>query len=293
MNHLKYQTLLATLALLSSLVTGAEAVADTANAMPAPAALPDWQSLEFEQKNMWITASSTVTVEPCPSQAGNWQLSASGSVARNSEQVELYFNAADGRALWRSRLGQGQEQQRYKSWDFGPEHILRERREPGADPALPPEQWPLTSSRDIAYPPETAERVVTDAYGLLVLADRFQSSAAEFAEVLVNSDFNFYRVRFSHVPAGSKGSIIDVNYQLAGESQPVTGKRDTHGVALTISPVANNPDKADFSLLGLIDNIQLQFDAGTGLLLQLRGDAPKVGSSVINLKAATLRSPAP
>ena len=28
------------------------------------------------------------------------------------------------------RLRHGQEQQRYKSWDFGTEHIVRERREP-------------------------------------------------------------------------------------------------------------------------------------------------------------------
>lgn len=294
MNPPNYRPLLAGIALLAAgMASAGDNTAGDSSTNAATNPLPAWQSLEFEQKTLWVTASSTVKVDTCPYGPENWQLSATASVARNSEEFELYFAAADGRAYWRSRLGHGQKQQRYKTWAFEPAQILRKRHEPDAEPDLPPAQWPLTSSRDIAYPAGTGELTVTDAYALLVLAERFQQATAEYADVLVNTDFNFYRVRMSHIPASGDNSVIDVNYQLTGEPGKVSGKRKTRGVALTISPLDNNPDKADFNLLGLTDNISLLFDASTGLPLQLRGDAPRVGSTRINLKTVTLRPPAP
>ena len=52
----------------------------------------------------------------------------------------------------------------------------------------------------------------------------------------------------------------------------------------------NKLTKDDFSLLGLQGEIILLFDRNSGLPLQIRGEAPRIGSTEINLKSATLRA---
>ena len=47
--------------------------------------------------------------------------------------------------------------------------------------------------------------------------------------------------------------------------------------------------KNDFRLLGLNGEIILFFDRVTGLPLQIRGQAPRIGATEINLKSVTLR----
>jgi len=83
---------------------------------------------------------------------------------------------------------------------------------------------------------------------------------------------------------------IEVGYQLDGKA--VSGSRNTTGVALKVEPLGKLAEKPDFSLLGLEGDITLLFDRATGLPLQLRGNAPRIGRAEINLKAATLREPA-
>jgi hypothetical protein len=252
----------------------------------APPPLPIWQTLEFEQTAYWVTARSSVTLNPCPDNPQDWQLTATSSVASNAEEVQLTLDANSGRALFRSRLSQG-KQQRYKTYQFLPEHILRERREPGSDPGEAPAQWPLSSSRKTPYPALAANLVITDAYALLELAGRFQQSADDSAEVVVNTDANFYRVRMTR----GNHSTIRVDFHIHGEPGPATGKRDASEVLLSVIPLGDTPDKPDFSLLGLQGEITLLFDPA-GLPLQLRGSAPRVGRTEINLKAVTLREPA-
>lgn len=253
---------------------------------PTPA-LPAWQTLEFEQSAYWVTARSRVTINPSPDDPHNWLLTATSSVASNTEEVLIELEANSGRALHRSRLSRG-KQQRYKSYQFQPDYILRERREPGDNPAREPAQWPLSSSRNTPYPPAAADLVVTDAYALLYLAGRFQHSQQERTEVVVNTDANFYRVRMTH---GQDGKV-KVDYQVTGQDSPVTGERDSSEVILSISPVGAAPDKPDFSLLGLNGEITLQLDRASGLPLQLRGTAPRLGATEINLRAVTLPEPA-
>jgi hypothetical protein len=253
---------------------------------PAPA-LPAWQTLEFEQSVYWVTARSRVTINPKPDDPRNWLLTATSSVASNAEEVQIELEANSGRALHRSRLSRG-KQQRYKSYQFLPDHILRERREPGDNPAREPAQWPLSSSRNTPYPAAAEGLVVTDAYALLYLAGRFVHSPQEHTEVVVNTDANFYRVRMTH----GKDSAVEVDYQITGQHSPVTGERESSEVILSIRAVGAAPDKPDFSLLGLNGEITLQLDRVSGLPLLLRGTAPRVGATEIKLRAVTLSEPA-
>jgi hypothetical protein len=254
-----------------------------------PSPLPEWQVLEYEQKAFFMTAKSRVEIVAAAENSEHWRLTASSSVASNSEEVTLDLTAADGKALYRSRLSKGKEQ-RYKAYDFQPTHIERVRRDPPPNTELPPGEWPVSSRKDIVYPQEAAGKAVTDAYALLALAGRFLASGAEAAEVIVNTEFNFYQVRMT--PSNDKPGI-QVNYQLDDTQPAVTGMRNTRGVALTVRPVGDQPDKPDFSLLGLNGDISILFDEDTDLPLQLRGTAPRIGDAEINLKRVTLRNPVP
>jgi hypothetical protein len=255
-----------------------------AAAQDATTPLPGWQVLEYEQQAFFVTAQSRVELLPDAQDSARWQLTAASSVASNSEEVVLELAAADGRASYRSRLSKGKEQ-RFKTYDFLPEHIVRVRRDPPADGSPPPGEWPVTSRREIPYPAAAQGLAVTDAYALLALADRFRTSGETSAQVVINTEFNFYKVTMTH----SDTPVVEARYQLADKT--VSGSRPTTGVAIEVEPMGKLAEKPDFSLLGLEGNITVLFDQGNGLPLQLRGDAPRLGRAEINLKAVTLREP--
>ena len=262
----------------------------TAAGVDAPQ-LPAWQVLEFEEQAFWATARSRVEITAAPTDEQYWELEASSSVVDNSEQVLLSIDPTSGRVHQRSRLSQGRDQ-RLKSFDYQADYILRERRErrdPGANPAVPPGEWPLSSSKKISYPASATDSVVTNPYVLLLLAGRLQAQGpGTSAEVLVHTDLNFYRVRLTC----GNGIPITVDYQVTGDGS-VSGKRDTLAVVLHISPEGTLEEKADFSLFGLYKDIILFFDRSSGLPLQVRGIAPRIGATEINLKSVTMRAAQP
>jgi hypothetical protein len=247
--------------------------------------LPPWQTLTFEQKALWATARSEISIAQLEGVENQWQLSASSSVVSNSEFVSLTLRADSGSTIERSRLSHGKNQ-RLKTYSYRPDSVLRERREPGDNESQDVSQWRVSSQITVNYPPGLGQRAVTDAYALLPLAGRFLESGDESLDVAVHTDLNFYRVTLSR----GEPSEVEVNYELAGQDR-VTGKQQVLQVTLRVSPLAPQEDKADFSLLGLSENISLLFAAESGLPLQLRGIAPRIGETSIELKAATLHEP--
>ena len=101
---------------------------------------------------------------------------------------------------------------------------------------------------------------------------------------MVHTDLNFYRITLSR----GESKVIDVDYTLQGDGQ-VRGKRRADCILVRAEPEGPQEDKADFSLLGLGGEISLYYDTESGLLLQLRGVAPRLGKTSIDLTAATLR----
>lgn len=274
---------LAPLRRLTCRCTLALAVGAGAAAAAEPPPLPAWQSLEFEQKAFWVTASSRVALDAATD--GHWRLTAANSVASNTEELTLELCPVDGRSLERTSLSQGRKSQRLKRWQFLPSHILRQRREPGADAGLPPAEWPLTSSREIPYPEAAQDPAVADPYALLILAQRLAASGATSAQALVNTDFNFYRVTL----ARADGPAVEAAYRVLPEGGTVTGVRDTVAVTLQAAPVGSVHGEPDFSLLGLSGEITLLLDRESGLPLQVRGIAPRLGEAHIDLRAVTPR----
>jgi hypothetical protein len=101
----------------------------------------------------------------------------------------------------------------------------------------------------------------------------------------VNTDLNFYRVKLT----SGNGVPIKADYKVSGQ-EAVSGEFETVAVAIQARAEGKLEDKEDFSVLGLNGEIILFFDPKTGLPLQIRGDAPRIGSTEINLKSVTMRA---
>jgi len=250
-----------------------------------PPLLPGWQILEFEQRAFFATAKSTLEVMAAPDQPGQWALSANSSVLDNSEEVLLLFNPTDGQASSRTRLSRGKNQ-RFKVFHYGENSVRRERRDPGENAAANPEEWQLSSIKEVAYPSLTNNRAVTDGYALILLASQLAEEPGRSLDVVVHTEFNFYTVKMTSSP----GISIDVDYEIDGVGR-ITGKRNTTAVKLKISPLGEPLEDPDFSLLGLHGYIIMFFDKESGLLLRLLGQAPRLGKTEINLKKTVLRTP--
>ena len=183
--------------------------------------------------------------------------------------------------LARSRFTQG-KQRRVKSYEYEADFIIRERRNSVADSDVadhrtglqrPARRWStLRRQRDIS---------VTTPYMLLVLAQRLQEQGpGRSIDVLVHTDLNFYSV---HLSSGN-GIPVDVDYEVIGQGN-VVGTRETLAVVIRAKPETTLKDEDDFRLLGLNGELILLFDHESGLPLQIRGQAPRIGPTKINLKS--------
>lgn len=253
----------------------------------AQSELPIWRALEFERKAFWATAHSYIELQEDGCDDQRWKLTANNAIysaiVRNDETKELTLTPEDARLIKRKRFSDGSNQ-RLKFYDYLPQHIVRERRDPGGVDSQPPEDWPLSSRSRIQYPVMPADAVITDAYALLVLATQFNASEEETFEVVVQTDFNFYRVRMSH----SIDIKVEANYEI-DEGNTISGKRNTSAVTMLVEPLGELAEEPDFSLMGLSGRLILLFDKQTGVPIQLRGSAPRIGDSHIDLKKVILR----
>ncbi len=251
------------------------------NALPQ---LPNWQVLEFEEKAFWATARSRLEILPVPDDKKLWELTVLSSVVDNSEQIVVRFDPASGRTVSRSRLSRGKEQ-RFKSWTYEADSIVRERRNPGPDNSVPPKEWPVSNSGQVPYPAAAKDTTLTEPYLLILLAQRLQAQGTDKSmDVIVQTDLNFYRVRMT----SGNGIPIDRDYTVTGQDS-VRGRHETLAVALQVTPEGALAEDTDFSLLGLQGEIILFFDRNSGLPLQIRGVAPRIGPTAINLKSVTMR----
>ncbi len=269
--------------LLLSLSLALVSVSRAANIEMPP--LPDWRVLEFEEKAFWATARSRLEVLAAPDDKERWELDVLSSVVDNSEQIVVRFDPATGRTLTRSRLSRGKEQ-RLKVYQYETDFVVRERHNPGADASVAPQEWPVTHSGKITAPAAAKVTGLTEPYLLILLAQRLQAQGPDKSmEVIVHTDLNFYRVRLT----SGNGIPIDVNYAVTGQGS-VSGRRETLAVALQVTPEGTLAEDTDFNLLGLRGEIILFFDRSSGLPLQIRGVAPRIGPTAINLKSVTMRT---
>lgn len=253
-----------------------------------PAAEPVWQELVFERRSMWTTARSRLSLgkrEQDPF-GPSLVLRLEGSLASNTERETQLLATGSYALLQRDRLTRGKNQ-RLKQYRYGADQVERIRREPGASEQQDPEQWPVSSRRALPFPVPGAGGVVTSAQALLALAGAVIEGPQQPPAVYVHTDVNFYRVRL--VSAGEE--TLDVDYTLAGGSQRVRGKRSAVIVRLETEPAGIPEDPPDLTLIGLGGEISIALDKQTGLPLQVRGSAPRLGKTSIDLVAAERSQP--
>jgi len=243
--------------------------AGTAAETPVP--LPTWETLRYEQQSFWATARSDITVDRCEDDATLWCTRIENRLGDSFEEISL-VTGSDGGLVQRKRFSQGSESRR-KEWTYSQAQVRRRRLEPEGN------SWRLTSDLRLDIP-ATVSRP-TDSQLLLHLASLDTDTAA-----YVHTDLNFYRVNIRRI--GRDSLRIDAALGLDG---PLERKVDL--VALSAQVVGDPRDKPDFALLGLEGDLVIAFDTVTGVPLQIRGRAPRLGSVSIVLKAVTLRTAAP
>ncbi len=246
--------------------------AGAADSSTGQSPLPAWRYLLFEEKAFLATARSELSLDICEEASGAWCLEATNSVANNRERISLSARP-DGHLLQRDRFSEGSSRRR-KQWLYGLNSITRERLEPDASG-----EWQLTSRRKIDYP--EGQRQVTDPILLLALL----TPGGANRTLVVNTDLNLYRV--TATPAGE--DLIEVEPGLGGVA---SRHRDADLLRIEAELIQPARDKPDFTLLGLSGELLVAFDRASGLPVQVRGRAPRIGYVALTLKSAELREPA-
>ncbi len=261
------------------LAPGSPAVA----AQEPRAAGPVWRELVFERRSMWATARSKLSLGFGEDERlGPVRvLRVESSLASNTESETQLMRPGGYTLLRRERFTSGKNQ-RVKEYRYGPREVERIRREPGASPDLPTGEWPVSSRRSVPYPEFEGNAGLTSMQALLLLAGEVAGAPGESRTTYVHSDFNFYRVRMS---VGGEETLA-VNYTLDGGSTRVKGKRAAVIVRLDVDPAGTAVDAPDFSLLGLGGKVTVALDRQTLLPVQVRGTAPRLGETSIDLIAA-------
>jgi len=244
--------------------------------------------VSFDRHSVWATARSRISIaERNDEQFGAvWVLQVEESIAENRAQETQLMTPGSGNLLRRSRLTSGKDM-RLKEYHYATEKLVRIRREPDSSRDLPSAQWPVSSRRDIAYPALEQGAILTSMPALLLVAGSVAEAPSQTATVYVHGDFNFYRVRLS---VGGEEQL-EVDYSLPGGQQRMQGERTAIVIDLQVDPAGTPQGDPEFSLLGLDGQVSILLDKQYRLPLQVRGRAPLIGETYINLVAADIGPP--
>jgi len=245
---------------------------------------PPWQSLELERSYLRITARASLSLEVDPDPGGTrWRFTARNAVAKNTENVVIEIDADSGRGSRMERLSRGRDR-RMKQYLYGPDKMVRTRREPDGTTGRHPRDWPVTGREELSYP-DCDGNFIGHAYQLIlrgyeVLGERRERSYC------VHTDRNFYRATLS----AGKAERVAVDYR--PDTGPWTrGRRLANAVLVRAEPVPGNPEKPDFALLGLGGDIAIFYDSESGMPLKVAGRAPRIGYTELKLVSANGRGP--
>jgi len=245
-----------------------------------------WSELRYEAKSIWATALIKLTLGAQESTefGGVLNLLLVGSVAKNSARDMFLLAPNSAAVLARERLTSGKSQ-RMKQYAYSGNTVTRTRREPGTVKALPPQQWPISSKKMLERPSLQECPVLSVIPALLMLAQTVSSAPNQTLSTCVHSDNNFYRVQMK-----KRGEqVLTVDYTVAGAK--VGGEKTTDVIAVEVERVGVPDGDSDFSLLGLSSPVVILVGKQAQLPLQVRGKAPHIGNTRINLVGATLTPP--
>lgn len=268
----------------------AAAPASGAAVAPAP---PPWRALTFEERHLWLRATSTFTlsVEPAPADWGLpagtrlWHLEVASAVASNREQIRSWFDPQSGRVLLRERESAGRDR-RFKRYRFTPQGVIRERLEPApGEEDLPRARWSKVQRRLLPYPPELGVLpLLTPEWVPVFAAASPLARVSDRIEVALFGDLGFHLGQLAATGRERLGARVSLG---KGADCLLAGPRETLLVTLATEPLGDSPE-AGPELLGMAGPHALWLEGGHRLPLAVGGEAPRAGRTRVPLVAAVL-----
>jgi hypothetical protein len=282
-NRLQFRRCLQGCLLSLALLLNATANAAASDALP-------WSQLVYEASKMWATARSELSLEQLNRSSPEelWQLTVNSTVVGNTEHVVEQFLPGTGQLVQRSRLSSGKNR-RLKEYHYSPDKIVRIRRDPAKGEAkLPPEQWSKQRRRQLPMPTLETGLHLTSTYGLLVLASHPSlNKTGDELNVYVHTDLNLYRATLRVRSTATRKLDVDLQSPSSGIGE-MAEENVVREIAVTAVAVGELLDKPDFELLGLSGNITILVDAEYRLPVEVRGRAPRLGQTQLQLRSAVL-----
>lgn len=292
------------------------------SAMPSQAVAPvsqphleqvPWQRLKFSASKLFLSASTAISADYCPSEAvaGDIHAPAAGvarplpspTVAVVTSETDLPFgkhevatvwlDPATGAALQGHKLVQGRDPYE-KIFRYTAEGFFYWRNSPGveAERKLPPDRWGKRRERLVrSAQPLPTGGAVTDSYALFYLAsaarlDRQGARLTTFLlqdEQLVELTFTALEQRQIHCDVRLTGP--------QGERRQTSAlvRRVTLSGRLAGQPPKTKGDDVDLGLLGLRGSLQMLVEVGTGIPIAISGHTASIGELTVHLDRITPR----
>lgn len=267
---------------------------------------PPWAELEYAKKYLWVKARASVMLQPvvaesavagwpmpsavkpvCPDGDSLWQMTVQSHLANSREQVLIWMDPESLQVFQRSRISEG-KQRRMKQYRLLEQGIYRERREPlEGERGLPTDQWSKSSSVQRAFPEELPDGAsLLSPYALLVAASSgpLNQQGDSWTQYLY-TDLDYLKVDM--VVSGVEE--LAVNYKLTQNGSVREVKSDVPAlvIELHVQPIGAVPEDK-FELMGLTGRVSILIDPVTRLPLQIRGSAPNMGETSIDLVRAAV-----
>ena len=316
---------LGVIVLVGGLFFGVTALADGAPTEPRVVASPGpveplalasvgWRSLAYSRSNIWASVSSRIVLhevsgeglEPEPRTAAHAAggplllLQAENQAASNLERISSWFDPAAGALVQRCRVAYGSSDRRAQCYWYEGPSIWRERRESGgagepeasnwleAGPgAVEVPDWRVSSRIELSRP-----ETIPAAAGLVSPMMLFPLASAaplerpgDSHDVFVHTDRDFFRVTLTL----EGRETTDVEYQATavdGAVRKVVGP--VRALVVTVVPRAAGKAREEFTLLGMSGPLSLLLDPETRVPLAVRGRAPWVGETELQLQSVAL-----
>lgn len=266
-----------------------------------------WSELEFAKNYLWLTASSHLFLKSLDSEnaavdwlnppdhaavypdkkSGLWQLTLTASAASNHEEIVSWLDPQTLSAYQRSRFSEGRNK-RFKRYRFLQDGIYRLRSEPDdGEENSQTQQWSQRSSRFLPYPNLQHYRNITTPEALLVLASTAAlNSPGDRWLGYVYTDVDFFHVELR--VSGEEDLAVDFRLTEQDKRCQLKSSRTALVIDILVAPTGRSEAVDDFELMSLNGGLQILLDPASRLPLQVRGKAPSIGITELDLvKAVT------
>lgn len=274
-----------------------------------------WANLSYQAKSFWVKVSTDLHLESLSADVvkaamidnkhgvalqvpakGAYKLTSNtiiDSLAQSPVEIvnQVWFDPADATALGRVRLRKGKDDFK-KIYRFTQQGVFRHRREP-KDPQeaqVDPEQW--TDVRDTFYPYNLAQLGCTNVSERLLLiyivaaVEQLDNDRPLF--LCVFGKRQLFQVQLKS--AGLHSVTVDYVEKKHQTQQHRQGKVKAHKIILETRPLESNLEKVEnFSFLGFRKNIAFFFDPSSKLPIQVSGEIPTAGKTILKLREVQLR----